>query len=66
MLPPLVIINKIDRTDARPREVLNEIYDLFIDLDATEDQIELPVRTSGRAGTATGDLSAPGEDLGTL
>ena len=40
----------------RPREVLNEIYDLFIDLDATEDQIELPVRTSGRAGTATGDL----------
>ena len=38
-----MVINKIDRPDARPREVLNEIYDLFIDLDATEDQIDFPV-----------------------
>src|SRR6201988_4456448 len=38
--PPIVVLNKIDRTDARPKEVLNEVYDLFIDLDATEDQIE--------------------------
>jgi GTP-binding protein len=63
-LPPIVVINKIDRGDARPKEVLNEIYDLFIDLDATEEQIEFPVLyTSGRAGTATLDLSVPGQDL---
>jgi GTP-binding protein len=63
-LPPIVVINKIDRGDARPKEVLNEIYDLFIDLDATEEQIEFPVLyTSGRAGTATLDLDVPGEDL---
>ena len=56
-LPPIVVINKIDRADARPKEVLNEVYDLFIDLDATEEQIEFPVLyTSGRAGTASTDL----------
>ena len=61
---PIVVINKIDRADARPQEVLNEVYDLFIDLDATEDQIEFPVLyTSGRAGTATTDLNVPGDDL---
>jgi GTP-binding protein len=42
-LPPVVVLNKIDRTDARAEEVLNEIYDLFIDLDATEDQLDFPV-----------------------
>src|SRR5436305_312320 len=42
-LPPIVVINKIDRPDARVQEVLNEIYDLFIDLDATEDQLDFPV-----------------------
>jgi GTP-binding protein len=42
-LPPIVVINKIDRSDARPQEVLNEVYDLFIDLDATEEQLEFPV-----------------------
>ncbi|MEK7823473.1 MAG: translational GTPase TypA [Candidatus Eisenbacteria bacterium] len=42
-LPPIVVINKIDRKDARPQEVLNEIYDLFIDLDAHEDQLDFPV-----------------------
>jgi GTP-binding protein len=63
-LVPVVVINKIDRTDARPQEVLNEIYDLFIDLDATEDQIDFPVLyTNARVGTATPDLSRPGEDL---
>ena len=41
-LPPIVVINKIDRQDARPQEVLNEVYDLFIDLDATEDAARLP------------------------
>ena len=63
-LPPLVVINKIDRPDARSKEVLNEVYDLFIDLDATEEQIEFPVLyTSGRAGTASTDLDEPGDDL---
>ena len=63
-LPPIVVINKIDRPDARPQEVLNEIYDLFIDLDATEEQLDFPVLyTNARAGTATTDPDAPGEDL---
>jgi GTP-binding protein len=63
-LPPIVVINKIDRGDARPKDVLNEVYDLFIDLDATEQQIEFPVLyTSGRAGTASPDLDLPGHDL---
>ena len=52
-LPPVVVLNKIDRPDARPEEVLNEIYDLFIDLDATEDQLDFPiVYTNARAGVA--------------
>src|SRR5664280_1287715 len=52
-LPPIVIINKIDRADARPQEVLNEVYDLFIDLDATEDQLDFPVLyTNAKTGTA--------------
>src|SRR4249920_2302780 len=42
-LTPAVIINKIDRPDARPKEVLNEVYDLFIDLDAAEEQLDFPV-----------------------
>jgi GTP-binding protein len=63
-LPPIVVLNKIDRPDARPQEVLNEIYDLFIDLDATEDQIEFPVLfTNAREGTASIDMETPGEDL---
>jgi GTP-binding protein len=63
-LAPVVVINKIDRPDARPNEVLNEVYDLFIDLDATEEQIEFPVLyTSARAGTASADLGTPGTDL---
>jgi len=52
-LPPIVVINKIDRADARIQEVLNEVYDLFIDLDATEDQIDFPViYTNAKAGIA--------------
>jgi len=48
---PIVVINKIDRKDARPEEVLNEVYDLFIDLDATEDQLDFPVLyTNARDG----------------
>ncbi len=52
-LPPVVVINKIDRKDARPAEVLDEIYDLFIDLDAREDQLDFPVLyTDAKRGTA--------------
>jgi GTP-binding protein len=63
-LPPIVVINKIDRADARPQEVLNEIYDLFIDLDAHEDQLNFPVLyTNAKAGTASTDIKGGGEDL---
>jgi len=63
-LPPIVVINKIDRSDARAQEVLNEIYDLFIDLDAKEDQLDFPVLyTNAKAGTASTDQSGRGEDL---
>jgi GTP-binding protein len=63
-LPPIVVINKIDRPDARIGEVLNEIYDLFIDLDATEEQLDFPVLyTSARAGTSSVSMDVPGEDL---
>jgi GTP-binding protein len=63
-LTPLVVINKIDRPDARIQEVLNEIYDLFIDLDATEEQLDFPVLyTSARAGTASLFANDPGTDL---
>src|SRR6187399_3451739 len=63
-LPPIVVINKIDRADARTQTVLNEVYDLFIDLDATEDQLDFPVLyTDARRGTATLDLSQPGTDF---
>jgi GTP-binding protein len=63
-LVPVVVINKIDRPDARSKQVLDEVYDLFIDLDATEEQIDFPVLyTSARAGTSSTDLEVPGEDL---
>ena len=62
-LPPIVVINKIDRHDARPAEVLSEVYDLFIDLDATDEQVEFPVLyTDAKAGTASPDPRDPGED----
>jgi GTP-binding protein len=63
-LPPIVIINKIDRPDARPQEVLNEIYDLFIDLDAAEEQLDFPVlHTNSKLGTATRDPNVPGQNF---
>jgi len=66
-LPPIVVINKIDRPDARIQEVLNEVYDLFIDLDATEDQLDFPVvYTNARAGIAKLDPEGPGETLEVL
>jgi GTP-binding protein len=52
-LPPIIVLNKIDRSDARAKEVLDEIYDLFIDLDATEDQLGFPVLyTNAKTGVA--------------
>jgi GTP-binding protein len=60
-LAPIVVINKIDRKDARPQEVLNEVYDLFIDLDAHEDQLDFPVLyTIARDGVCR--LTPDGED----
>lgn len=64
----IVVVNKIDRKDARPQEVLNEVYDLFIDLDATEEQIEFPVLYAiGREGIAQKTLEEErGKDLSVL
>jgi GTP-binding protein len=63
-LPPILVINKIDRPDSRINEVLDEVYDLFIDLDAKEDQLDFPVvYTNAKAGTATLDLDKEGVDL---
>ena len=63
-LPPVVVLNKIDRADARPKEVLDEIYDLFIDLDATEDQLDFPVvYTNAREGVAHRQQGDSSKDL---
>ena len=63
-LPPVIVLNKIDRADARPKEVLDEIYDLFIDLDATEDQLDFPVvYTNAREGVAHAKLGDNSKDL---
>jgi GTP-binding protein len=66
-LPPIVVINKIDRSDARPQEVLNDIYDLFIELDAAEEQLEFPILyANARRGIATRSLDQPSESLAPL
>ena len=63
-LPVIVALNKIDRGDARPAEVLDAVYELFMDLGADEHQIEFPVvYTNAKLGTATTDLAVPGTDL---
>jgi GTP-binding protein len=63
-LRPIVAINKIDRSDAEPLRVHDEVLGLFIDLEATHDQLDAPfLYTSSRAGTATADLNQPGKDL---
>ncbi|WP_423919271.1 translational GTPase TypA [Candidatus Poriferisodalis sp.] len=63
-LPVVLVINKIDRSDARIADVVDEVYELFLDLDATDDQIDFPiVYTNARQGTATLDLGQPGTDL---
>ena len=66
-LPVVLVINKIDRPDARITEVVDEVYELFIDLDAGEEQIDFPiVYTNARSGLATTDLDRPASDLGPL
>jgi len=63
-LPVVVALNKIDRGDARPGQVLDDVYELFMDLGADEHQIEFPVvYTNAKAGTATRSLDVPGTDL---
>jgi GTP-binding protein len=63
-LPPILVINKIDRHDARIQHVLNEVYDLFIDLDATEDQLEFPViYTNAKRGISKLGMSDDSNDL---
>ena len=63
-LPIILVINKIDRSDARITEVVNEVYDLFIDLDASEDQIEFPIiYTNAKLGVAHQELDSNSSDL---
>lgn len=64
MLPPILVINKIDRSDARIQAVLNEVYDLFIDLDATDEQLEFPViYTNAKQGSAKLSIDEDSNDL---
>ena len=66
-LPPIVVVNKIDRADARPQEVVNEIYDLFIDLDAAEEQLDFPILyANARRGVAHKSQAEPSENLAPL
>ncbi len=63
-IPPILVVNKIDRADARIQEVLNEVYDLFIDLDATEEQLEFPVLyTNAKQGFAKLSMEGESDDL---
>ncbi len=66
-LPPIIVINKIDRPDARIQEVLNEVYDLFIDLDANEDQLEFPIiYTNAKIGVAKLNMEDEATDFRVL
>src|SRR6476659_7920710 len=63
-LRPIVVINKIDRSDARPTEVLNAVFDLFVELDADDATLEFPIiYAAGRQGIATTDLAIPAENF---
>ncbi|CAN5154870.1 translational GTPase TypA [soil metagenome] len=66
-LPMILVINKIDRADARPAEVVDEVFELLFDLDVAEDSIDFPiVYTNAKAGTASLDPTTPGADLSVL
>jgi len=63
-LKPIVVINKVDRVDSRPNEVLNEVFDLFVELEANDDALDFPVvYASGREGYATLDPNHPSTDM---
>ncbi len=63
-LKPVLVVNKVDRPDSRPQEVVNEVFDLLVDLDAPDDALDFPVLyASGRQGWATADLDQPSKDL---
>src|SRR6266849_3995351 len=63
-LRPIVVINKIDRPDARPTEVLNGVFDLFVELDADDATLDFPtIYASGREGIATTDMAIPATDI---
>ena len=63
-LPVVLVVNKIDRTDARPKEVVDEVYELFLDLDATEDQIDFPILYANvKTGSTSLDPGDEGTDL---
>src|SRR5438270_11880605 len=63
-LRPIVVINRIARPDARPMDVLNAVFDLFVELDADEATLDFPtIYASGREGIATTDLAVPGTDI---
>src|ERR1700731_2159690 len=66
-LRPIVVINKIDRPDARPAEVLNAVFDLFVELEADDATLEFPtIYASGREGIAMLDLNKPAKDIRAL
>ena len=66
-LKPIVIINKVDRPDGRPDEVIDEVFDLFVSLDATDEQLDFPIMyAAGRDGWCVKDLKDPKEDLHAL
>ena len=63
-LRPILVVNKVDRTDARPAEIVDEVFDLLVDLGAPDDALDFPVIfASGRQGWATLDLAEPSENL---
>src|ERR1700691_1465580 len=63
-LRPIVVLNKIDRPDARAHQVLDEVFDLFVELGADDETLDFPVLyASGRAGTASWQLEQPGKDI---
>src|SRR2546430_9232784 len=63
-LPVVLVVNKIDRPDARVKEVVDDVYELFLDLDADESQIDFPILyANARAGQASADPEQPGTDL---
>ena len=66
-LKPIVLINKLDKSDQRANEVLDETFDLFVSLDANEDQLDFPVLyASGRSGWADKEIDGPRENLNPL